>query len=36
VTMFIGRLGPLALGLFAVRTHKELRYRYAEARVVIG
>ena len=36
VTMFIGRLGPLTLGLFAVRTHKELRYRYAEARVVIG
>jgi len=36
VTMFIGRLGPLALGLFAVRTYKELRYRYAEARVVIG
>jgi trk system potassium uptake protein TrkH len=36
VTMVIGRLGPLALGLFAVRTHKELRYRYAEARVVIG
>ena len=36
VTMFIGRLGPLALGLFAVRTHKQLRYRYAEARVVIG
>jgi trk system potassium uptake protein TrkH len=36
VTMFIGRLGPLVLGLFAVRTHKELRYRYAEARVVIG
>ena len=36
VTMFLGRLGPLLLGLFAVRTHEELRYRYAEARVVIG
>jgi len=35
-TMFIGRFGPLLLGLFAVRTHEELRYRYAEARVVIG
>src|SRR5438094_635547 len=36
LTMFLGRLGPLALGLFAVRTHEELRYRYAEAKVVIG
>ena len=36
VTMFLGRVGPLLLGLFAVRTHEELRYRYAEARVVIG
>jgi len=36
MTMFLGRLGPLALGLFAVRTHEELRYRYAEAKVVIG
>lgn len=35
-TMFLGRLGPLAIGLFAVRTHEELRYRYAEARVGIG
>jgi trk system potassium uptake protein len=35
-TMFIGRFGPLLLGLFAVRTHEELRYRYAEARVVLG
>jgi trk system potassium uptake protein TrkH len=35
-TMFIGRFGPLLLGLFTVRTHEELRYRYAEARVVIG
>jgi trk system potassium uptake protein TrkH len=36
LTMFLGRLGPLTIGLFAVRTHEELRYRYAEARVVIG
>jgi trk system potassium uptake protein TrkH len=35
-TMFLGRLGPLALGLFAVKTHEDLRYRYAEARVVLG
>jgi len=35
-TMFLVRLGPLALGLFAVKTHKDLRYRYAEARVVLG
>jgi trk/ktr system potassium uptake protein len=36
MSMILGRLGPLALGLFAVRTHEELRYRYAEGRVVIG
>jgi trk system potassium uptake protein TrkH len=35
-TMFLGRLGPLAFGLFAVKTHEDLRYRYAEARVVLG
>jgi len=35
-TMFLGRLGPLALGLFGVKTHEDLRYRYAEARVVLG
>jgi trk system potassium uptake protein TrkH len=36
VTMFLGRLGPLAIGLFAVKTHEDLRYRYAQARVVLG
>jgi len=36
VTMFLGRLGPLALGLFAVKTYEDLRYRYAQARVVLG
>jgi trk system potassium uptake protein TrkH len=36
ITMFLGRLGPLAVGLFAVRTYEDLRYRYAEARVVLG
>jgi len=36
VTMFLGRLGPLAIGLFAVKTHEDLRYRYPEARVVLG
>ncbi len=35
-TMFLGRLGPLAVGLFAVKGHEDLRYRYAEARVVLG
>ncbi len=35
-TMFLGRLGPLAIGLFAIRTHEELRYRYPEAKVVMG
>jgi trk system potassium uptake protein TrkH len=36
VTMFLGRLGPLTIGLFAIRTHEELRYRFPEAKVVIG
>lgn len=36
VTMFLGRLGPLTVGLFAVKTHEDLRYRYPEARVVLG
>lgn len=36
VTMFMGRLGPLAIGLFVVKTHEDLRYRYPEARVVLG
>jgi trk system potassium uptake protein TrkH len=36
LTMFLGRLGPLAVGLFAIRSHKELRYRFPEAKVVIG
>lgn len=35
-TMFLGRLGPLAIGLFAIRTHEELRYRFPLAKVVIG
>ncbi len=36
LTMFLGRLGPLAVGLFAVKTHEDLRFRYPEARVVLG
>ena len=36
LTMFLGRLGPLAVGMFAVKTHEDLRYRYAQARVVLG
>jgi len=36
ITMFLGRLGPLTVGLFAVKSHEDLRYRYPEARVVIG
>lgn len=36
ITMFLGRLGPLTVGLFAVKTYEDLRYRYAEARVVLG
>ena len=36
ITMFLGRLGPLTIGLFAVKSHEDLHYRYPEARVVIG
>ena len=35
-TMFLGRLGPLAIGLFTVKNYEDLRYRYAQARVVLG
>src|SRR3989441_6289927 len=35
ITMFLGRLGPLTVGLFAVKRHEDLHYRYPEARVVI-
>ena len=34
--MFLGRLGPLMVGLFTVKTHEDLRYRYPEAKVVLG
>jgi trk system potassium uptake protein TrkH len=36
VTMLLGRFGPLIVGLFAVKTHSQMRYRYPESRVVIG
>src|SRR3989441_3260988 len=36
ITMFLGRLGPLTVGLFAVKRHEDWHYRYPEARVVIG
>ncbi len=36
LAMFLGRLGPLMVGLFTVKTHEDLRYRYPEARVVLG
>lgn len=35
-TMVLGRFGPLIIGLFAVKTHSQMSYRYAESRVVIG
>jgi trk system potassium uptake protein TrkH len=35
-TMVLGRFGPLIIGLFAVKTHAQMTYRYAESRVVIG
>jgi trk system potassium uptake protein TrkH len=36
ITMLLGRFGPLIIGLFAAKTHSQMRYRYPESRVVIG
>src|SRR5207245_6206649 len=36
ITMFLGRLGPLTVGLFAVKSHEDLRCWYLYARFVIG
>jgi trk system potassium uptake protein TrkH len=36
LAMILGRFGPLIIGLFAVKTHAQMTYRYAESRVVIG
>jgi len=36
ITMFIGRIGPLALGLFLVGRQKTLPYQYPQEEVFIG
>ena len=36
VSMLLGRFGPLMIGLFAVKTAVQNRYRFPESRVVIG
>jgi len=36
LSMLLGRFGPLLIGLFAVQTTTHSRYRYPEARVLIG
>lgn len=36
LAMFLGRFGPLTIGLFAIKTHTQMHYRYPEAKVVIG
>lgn len=36
LTMLVGRFGPLTIGLFAVKTHAQIRYRFPESKVVIG
>ncbi len=36
LTMLLGRFGPLTVGLFTIKTHTQMRYRYAESKVVIG
>ncbi|HEV8540091.1 MAG TPA: TrkH family potassium uptake protein [Nitrospiraceae bacterium] len=36
LSMVLGRFGPLLIGLFAIRTPAEMRYRFPESKVVIG
>jgi len=36
VTMFVGRLGPLTIGVAMVREGEDLRFRYPEQRVLVG
>jgi len=35
-SMLLGRFGPLLIGLFAVQTTSHTRYRFPEARIMIG
>ncbi len=36
LAMFIGRLGPLTIGIGAIGTPRHERYRYPEEKVMIG
>ncbi|MCA9471418.1 MAG: TrkH family potassium uptake protein [Nitrospirales bacterium] len=36
ISMLLGRFGPLMIGLFAVKTAVQTRYRFPESRIVIG
>ena len=36
LSMLLGRFGPLLIGLFAVQTTTQARYRYPESRILIG
>jgi trk system potassium uptake protein TrkH len=36
VTMLLGRFGPLTIGLFAIKTHTQRRYRLPMSKIVIG
>ena len=36
ITMFVGRLGPLTIGVAMLREMKDLRFRYPERRVLVG
>jgi len=36
LTMFVGRLGPLTIGVAMVREGEDLRFRYPEQRVLVG
>lgn len=35
-SMLLGRFGPLMIGLFAIKTARRKRYRFPQARVIIG
>lgn len=36
LTMLIGRFGPLTIGLFAIRTPRQMLYRFPQSKVIIG
>ena len=36
ISMFLGRIGPLSLGLLMIQSAKGELYRYAQERVTIG